>query len=212
MGKRILISFLSIFLITLLVRSQVVTTLPAAFIESDLVTLTFDATQGDAGLKDYTGDVYAHIGVITNLSSSNSDWKYVKAAWSSNTAACLCVRQSTNTFTLSLSPNLRDYFGVPQGETIYKLALVFRSSDGTKTGKAVGSTDILIGLSGVEIPHDGVTYLSDTSVKLTLTAPNKSTVHVIGSFNNWTADANSLMTKSGDKFTLTISGLTKGME
>jgi hypothetical protein len=30
------------------------------------------------GMKDYTGDdVYAHTGVITNLSSGQSDWKYV---------------------------------------------------------------------------------------------------------------------------------------
>ena len=212
MNKRVLISFLSLFLIVLFVNAQVVTTSPASFVESDLVSLTFDATQGDAGLKDYTGDVYAHIGVVTNLSSSNSDWKYVKAAWSSNTASCKCVRQAANSYLLTLTPDVRAYFGVPQGESIYKIALVFRSSDGTKTGKAVGGSDILIALSGVEIPHDGVTYLSDTSVKLTLTAPNKSTVHAIGSFNNWTADASSLMTKSGDKFTITLTGLTKGVE
>lgn len=96
--------------------------------------------------------------------------------------------------------------------TYIKLRLFLEVQTALKRAKQLVEAISWIALSGVEIPHDGVTYLSDTSVKLTLTAPNKSTVHVIGSFNNWTTDANSLMTKSGDKFTITLTGLTKGVE
>ena len=59
--------------------SQLITTSPAIPLDNQEVTITFDATQGNKGLMGYTGDVYAHMGVITDLSTSGSDWKYVKA-------------------------------------------------------------------------------------------------------------------------------------
>ena len=37
-----------------------------------------------AGLQGFTGDVYAHTGVITNLSIDSHDWKYVMAPWATN--------------------------------------------------------------------------------------------------------------------------------
>ena len=51
--------------------SAQVTTVPTLPIENLQVTITFDATQGDAGMKDYSGDVYVHTGVITNKSTSS---------------------------------------------------------------------------------------------------------------------------------------------
>jgi hypothetical protein len=64
--------------------SQIITTSPAFPTESDEVTITFDATLGTGGLKDYTGDVYAHTGVITDKSSNDSDWKYAPGKWGDN--------------------------------------------------------------------------------------------------------------------------------
>ena len=61
-----------------------VTPIPALPNENKSVTLTFDATQGTAGLKDYAGEIYAHTGVITDKSTSTSDWKYVIAPWATN--------------------------------------------------------------------------------------------------------------------------------
>ena len=47
------------------------------------VVITMDATKGNEGLLNYTPvtDVYVHIGVITNMSTSSSDWKYVSSVW-----------------------------------------------------------------------------------------------------------------------------------
>src|SRR5665811_824038 len=47
------------------------------------VVITMDATKGNQGLLNYTPvtDVYVHIGVITNMSTSSSDWKYVSSVW-----------------------------------------------------------------------------------------------------------------------------------
>ncbi|MDZ7633857.1 MAG: hypothetical protein U5L72_05245 [Bacteroidales bacterium] len=63
-------------------NAQVIVTNPVFPVSSGPVVITFNADKGDMGLKDYAGDdVYAHTGVITNLSSGPSDWKYVVAPW-----------------------------------------------------------------------------------------------------------------------------------
>ena len=121
-----------------------VTTNPALPIENLPVTITFDAAQGTAGLKDYTGDVYAHTGVITNLSTSPSDWKYVISAWTVNIPKAKLTRVTANTYTLEITTDIRSFYSVPAGETIKQLAFVFRSGDQTKEGKATGGKDILV--------------------------------------------------------------------
>ncbi|MCX6236233.1 MAG: alpha-amylase family glycosyl hydrolase [Bacteroidia bacterium] len=121
-----------------------VTTNPTLPIENQLVTITFDATQGTAGLKDYTGDVYAHTGVITDKSTSATDWKYVIAAWTTNIPKAKLTRVTPNTYTLEITPDIRSFYGVPTGEIIKQMAFVFRSADQSKEGKATGGKDILV--------------------------------------------------------------------
>jgi 1,4-alpha-glucan branching enzyme len=121
---------------------QVLITVPVMPLEDAAVTITFNATAGDAGLSGFTGDVYAHTGVITSKSTSSSDWKYVKASWSTNLSSCKLTRTATNTYQLTISPSIREFYGVPSGETILKMAFVFRNSTGTKTGRDTNGADI----------------------------------------------------------------------
>lgn len=123
-------------------HAQVVTTKPEFPTADDTVTIYFDATKGTGGLANHTGDVYAHTGVITDQSTSDSDWKYVIADWSTNTAKAKMERLNTNLYKLEITPSIRDFYGVPTGEKIDKMAFVFRNSDGTKEGKAAGGEDI----------------------------------------------------------------------
>ena len=67
--------FLFIYCATPALYSQVVTTVPAFPLTDGAVTVHFDAREGNGGLEGYTGDVYAHTGVITSASSGPSDWK-----------------------------------------------------------------------------------------------------------------------------------------
>jgi glycosidase len=134
---------LPIILFSQLVYSQV-TTNPLLPNDNKAVIIRFDATQGSAGLKDYSGDVYAHTGVITDKSSSTSDWKYVLATWSTNLPKAKCTRISSNIYTLEITPDIRNFYGVPSGELIKQMAFVFRSEDGKKEGKASGNKDIFI--------------------------------------------------------------------
>jgi 1,4-alpha-glucan branching enzyme len=122
--------------------SQVITVTPALPTDQNSVEVIFDAAQGNAGLLGYTGDIYAHAGVITNLSTSSSDWKYVKADWPVNIDACKLTSLGNNEWKLVISPSIRSFYNVPANEVIQKLAFVFRSSDGTKTGKTEAGGDI----------------------------------------------------------------------
>lgn len=60
---------------------------------------------------------------------------------------------------------------------------------------------------------DGINYSPDaTKVTLGLWAPGKSSVYVLGDFNNWGVNAAYQMKKSGEHFWLEITGLTSGTE
>ncbi|MGN6401093.1 MAG: alpha-amylase family glycosyl hydrolase, partial [Flavisolibacter sp.] len=97
--------------------------------------------------------------------------------------------------------------------------LVAEANDGT----AVKYDTLNVFVSGggspvAELPagaKDGINYEpGDTSVTLVLRAPGKNIVTVIGDFNNWTPDANSIMNKTSDGkfFWLRIHPLAPGQE
>jgi len=152
-------AILLIILFPLLSYSQIITTDPAIPLAGEAVTIYFDATEGSGGLEGYSGDVYAHTGVLTNLSTGSGDWKYVMTDWGVNTSATKLTRISTDYYSLELDPSIREYYGVPLTETITHLAFVFRSSDSQLEGKDLGGADIFVevfqeGLSVVVINPD----------------------------------------------------------
>ncbi|GAB2951957.1 hypothetical protein GCM10027048_16210 [Hymenobacter coalescens] len=150
-------------------RAQVVTTNPAFFTAADPVTLTFDASQGNGGLNNFTGDVYAHIGVITNLSTTPSDWKYVKFTnFNAPDPSVQLTRVGPNRYTLSITPNVRTWFNVPANEQILKLAMVFRNATGTQVGRATGGGDIFV----------DVAQSANLSVRITSPAPGPNPLFV----------------------------------
>ncbi|RYU82473.1 DUF4961 domain-containing protein [Hymenobacter persicinus] len=117
-------------------RAQVVTTQPTSFRETDPVTLIFDATQGNAELANYTGDVYIWTGVVTNLSTSNVQWRHVKSpSFTTPDPAALMTRDSNNPnlYRITLTP--RSFYPVPANEQILRLGMIFRSGDGSKVGR-----------------------------------------------------------------------------
>lgn len=283
---------------------QIIISDPTFPTENKPVTITFDASLGTAGLLDYTGDVYAHTGVITDQSTSNSDWKYAPT-WGDNSEKYKLTSLGNNKWQLNITPSIREYYGVASGEKILKMAFVFRSSDNSKEGKGDGGTDIFVDLSegglnvefakpvdntifgknesvlitanseasdnlellidGVSVASttstqlnfsytpnaagnhqliavatasgeeardtvnivlkedtplatmpsgikDGINYINDNTVTLSLYAPNKNFVFVIGDFTDWKFDNNYQMNKDGDHFWITLDNLTAGKE
>ncbi|MBX0290239.1 T9SS type A sorting domain-containing protein [Hymenobacter sp. HSC-4F20] len=299
-------------------RAQVVTTQPAVFQAYTPVTILFDATQGNAALANYTGDVYIWTGVVTD-SPTGTQWSNVKSpSFNQPDPAAKMTRVSANTYSITFTPNT--FYPIPAGTTIYRLAMIFKNADGslvgrgpagdiyvnvaqdafnlrftspsgpgatyvplntatTVTGTSAVATNLALFLDGAKIAEqanattisgnvtltqagshtlrltatsgtttastelalqtrdvvtvaalptgakrDGVTYLNNgTSAVLSLTAPNKQFVHVIGEFNNWTTSASSYLKRTPNasgaadnsvdgRWWVQIDGLTPGQE
>ena len=98
------------------------------------IRIIFYADRGTKGLMNFSGDVYAHTGVITSKSSTPSDWRYVKTNWGQNTNETKLTRTSNNVYELKIE-NIRSYYGLGATEEVLRLAFVFRSSDTSREGK-----------------------------------------------------------------------------
>ncbi|HFE64786.1 MAG TPA: hypothetical protein ENK14_10295, partial [Caldithrix sp.] len=148
--KRMIMKYLSYFVFTILLTTtlfgQVVTSDPAFATQYDSIVVFFDATKGDSGLMGYTGDVWAHTGVITNYSTGPGDWKHVIAPWNVNLPKAKLTRIAPDYYKLVIGYP-RVYYNVTDpAEEILKLAFVFRNSNGTVTGRGAGHADIFLDL------------------------------------------------------------------
>ncbi|WP_291861508.1 alpha-amylase family glycosyl hydrolase [Marinilabilia sp.] len=168
--------FMFIGFVTSWVSAQVVTTQPAIPTGDTEIVVTFDATAGTGGLENFTGDVYAHTGVITSESTGDADWRYVVAGWGVNVEKAKMTRVTDNTYELTITPDVRSYYGVPEGEEILKMAFVFRSASEVGgswlEGKDEGGKDILVdvytaGLTALlSSPADGALFDPNTLINV----------------------------------------------
>lgn len=113
--------------------------------DADNITITMDASKGNQGLLNYSpvSDVYVHVGVITNLSINSTDWKYVKFTWATTPAAAQATSLGSNKWQYTIT-NIRSFFGVPAGETIQKIAILFRNGAGTTVQRNADASDMYI--------------------------------------------------------------------
>ena len=131
-------------------KAQLLTWTPSFPEENNTATnvvITADATKGNQGLLNYTPvtDVYVHIGVITNLSANSTDWKYVKFTWGTTNAQAQCTSLGNSQWQYSISGGLRSYFGITDpSEHIQKIAILFRSGDGSKKLANADGSDMFI--------------------------------------------------------------------
>lgn len=124
--------------------AQVVYTEPAVVQQSSTgIVVYFNAAEGNEGLMGYTGEVYAHTGVITSESTGNSDWKHAPSEWGDNSAKYKLENAGTDLWRLNIG-DLKSYYELNEGETVQRMAFVFRSGDCTKEGKTESGGDIFI--------------------------------------------------------------------
>jgi len=123
--KRLFLLLL-LFGITKISQSQLLTWTPDFPKDNDNITITVDATKGSQGLLGFSGNVYVHVGVITNLSTSPTNWRYSKFTWGSTEAAAQATSAGPNKWFFTIN-NIRSFFNVPGAETIQKIAILFRS-------------------------------------------------------------------------------------
>jgi len=286
--------------------AQIVSLQPATPKQDQEVTIIYDASQGTQGLVG-ASSVYMHAGVVTSGYGGTS-WENVVGNWGKDDGIGKMekVAGSTDKWQIKITP--KTYFKTPDTKQIFRLAMVFRSADGSKEGKADGNQDIFMNIDAgfalffanlgsqstdftptnkaykirveatkattnftlfidneqvktqansnfleyettfaeagtkkikvvgvfesetkelsydltvintaqtAELPagvQDGINYDKNdpTTATLVLFAPKKEFVFVIGDFNDWKGDANSLMKKTpdGNRFWLKLSNLT----
>ena len=119
-----------------------VTTNPAFPTTTGTVSISFEATKGNRGLEGCRCDVYMHTGLITEKSTSPTDWKYVQGDWGKAVPRLKLTQTGIDRFVYSF--NIKEFYGVPEGEKILKLAFVFRNADGSKAGRAADGSDIYV--------------------------------------------------------------------
>lgn len=113
------------------------------------VTIYFHANEGNAALNNFSGPIYAHTGVITNLSTASSDWKHVQTNWGVADANGLMTLVSPNLWSKTF--NIKTFYGIPANETVLKMAFVFRNTAGTTVGRTADGSDIFYDV----YPNDG---------------------------------------------------------
>jgi 1,4-alpha-glucan branching enzyme len=206
-----------------LTNAQLITWQPYFVKDSDSLYVYFDATQGNKGLLNYAGDVYAHTGVITNLSTSSSNWRYVKTTWGVNTPDTKLDRVGTNLYRYKILPSVRTSYAVPSAEQILQVAFVFRSDvpyTGTTyhEGKTADGGDIFLPLFGSGLNVAIVTpnqfpYFANIgdSIKVTAVSSHSTSLalYIDNSLVNSTSDStlhyNFLITSTGKKWVKAVA-------
>ena len=139
-----IVLFYLILITNEIVNAQVVSLSPVFPTQSQNVTITFDASKGNGALAGQSL-VYAHTGVITNLSNSPTDWRYVQGNWGTDDSKVRMTSIGNNKFQLSF--NISSFYGVPSSENVQRLAFVFRNANGSIVGRNTDGSDIFVSIS-----------------------------------------------------------------
>lgn len=138
--------------------AQLLTWSPAFIQESSTpIQITVDANFGNRGLQSHTGNVFVHIGVITTLSTSSSDWKYVPFTWGSSNAAAQCVSLGNQQWRFTINGGLRSFFNITNAsERILRISILFRDGAGNLVQRNVDGSDMYIPVyeSGLRVRVD----------------------------------------------------------
>lgn len=133
------ITYIFIFLLVYqLGITQIIQISPAFPTVNDVVTIQYDATQGNGGLVGVT-PVYTHTGIVTQ-SGLPSSWSYVQGNWGQADTNVLMTDLGNNTHKIVI--DIDQYYGFPNGTNVAKLAFVFRNFDGSLEGKTATMGDI----------------------------------------------------------------------
>ncbi|TXE09717.1 T9SS type A sorting domain-containing protein [Seonamhaeicola algicola] len=193
---------LILLLLSITVNAQVSTapTIPTA---SDAITITFNAV--GTGLEGYTGDVYAHTGVLTTNSTSQSDWKHVIGSWGNNATQPKLTRLGANSYELVITPNIASFYG-SGSEVVTDIALVFRNS----AGNAQTNPDIFIKIyaNGLNIaltnPSDEAVFNVNDNVNITAESSINANLNL--KVNNSTIQTATNATTISSNYTFTSPG------
>jgi pullulanase/glycogen debranching enzyme len=125
--------------LTFLAKSQVLTVNPAFPSVNDIVTITYDATLGNAALINQS-QIYCHTGLITSTSTSPTNWQYVQGTWGTADPDVAMTNIGNNKHQITI--DIDQFYSVPGTVTVLKLAFVFRTTNGSIVGREADGSDI----------------------------------------------------------------------
>jgi len=136
-------SLVAVFFYSALSFAQVVTFQPTFVTANDTVTVIYDASLGNGELVGVS-QIYAHTGVITNASATNTDWLHVQGNWGTADNKVKMTNLGNNKHSIKF--HINTFYNVPTNENAYRLAFVFRDAAGNKVGRASDGSDIFVDL------------------------------------------------------------------
>ena len=136
-------------LISGVTEGQLLTMSPAFPQDTSSISIVVDCSKGNLGLNNYgnTGDVYVHVGLITNLSANSGDWQYSPFTWGTTPALAKATFLGNNKYLYTIN-NIRSFFGVHAGETVLKVAILFRNGAGTLVQRNSDGSDMYLPIFG----------------------------------------------------------------
>lgn len=170
-----------VFLSGYSLQAQVLNVTPSFPNIGDTVTIIYDATQGNGALEGVT-PIYAHAGLITDQSTSPTDWKFVQGNW--GTADVKVLMEDIGDNKHRIKYHIQSFYGAPVGTNAQQLSFVFRNADGTTVGRSTDGSDIYYDLyasgqlaAAILAPDDvnliqlgdSITINAEASVNSTLT-------------------------------------------
>lgn len=124
-------------------NGQVVSINPIFANQSDSVEIIFNASLGNGALTGFV-PVYAHTGVITNLSATSTSWRHVVGNWGTADSRVVMTPIGNNLHRMRIRINT--FYNIPPNETATALAFVFRNVNGSTVGRDFDGSDIFVPL------------------------------------------------------------------
>ena len=123
-----------------------ISTDPAFVTEAMTEDITVILNTAGTAADGFSGELYAHTGVLTDKSTTNGDWKYVLSDWGKNIPECKLESKGDNIWHYTIKGGVHAWYKVPDTEKVTHIAFVFRSADSTLEVKDNGA-DIFVELA-----------------------------------------------------------------
>lgn len=134
---------------------QIVTVDPVIFTANEPITITYDASQGNAGLLGITSDIHMHSAAITDGPESTA-WTYKVGEWGNPNVPGIMTYIGNDKWQINLN-SIREFYSVPEDVPVYRLGMVFRQSgpcgdyqgatSSCKAGRTATGGDIFVEVS-----------------------------------------------------------------
>lgn len=143
-----MIGFLLFFMQFSLHAQKPLIMVPEKPTQDDTITIFFHAERGNAALSKVNGDVYIHSGVITQKSATPTSWQHVRGDWGKEIPALRMKKESEQLYSFTFHP--KSFYGLESGESILRLAFVFRNGTGSIAAKDAEGKDFYLDYPGAD--------------------------------------------------------------